>query len=202
MIIGGVLGAGQLAYGWWQQRQAKEEMESLDENRAEITTPRSVHAMRSRAERQYMEGSPMRAQREADIRRATAGSVRAMREGARSSSEYMAGVRQSFRGELDRLNQLAREDMMYREQADQRVYGAMGQEAQYDMRSQQARREDWWRKYQTAAGMQQAGVQSMWSGVDTAASSVMQGMTQNMEENRHQEWMSAYRQQHGLDPIP
>jgi len=190
LIIGGALSAAQMGYGWWQQSQAKKEMERLDANKAEVTTPEAVHEMRSRAERQYTEGSPLRDRREAQVRRSTAGSVRAMREGARSPMEYIQGVREAFRGELDAMNELAREDVMYRDRADERVYGAMGQEAQYDMRAQQSRREDWWRKYQTAAGMQQAGVQSVWSGAQTAATAGMQYDTQQMEQKRHDEWMT------------
>lgn len=184
------LGAGKAVYGWWQESQASKKLKNLE--RPSMNVPGSVDRAVSLAEKRGMEGLPTD-RMEATARRSTANSVAAIREGARSSSEYIEGVTGSFRDELDQMNRIAMEDVKYKMDASRDIESALMQKGQYEYRAQESRMDDYKQKFASYSGMQQAGVQNMWGGLGDMATAGTNWGTQAFEEKQHKDWMGTMR---------
>lgn len=190
------LGLGQASYGWWQQRKGRKGLEDLE--RPGFTVPESVERSLSLAEQRRMEGLPTE-RMEAGARRTTAANVAAIREGARSPMEYIEGVTSSFRQELDEMNRIALQDVQYKLDASRDIERTLMERGRYEQREQEARYEDYGRKYNTYAGMQTAGVQNMWGGANTMVTAGTQWATQTMEAKQHEDWMALLERRFALD---
>ena len=168
-------GAGQSLYGAYQTHRAKKAEKAAREEMAAARPgiPESVERMVSRAERTYTEGMPQDRQREA-IGQRTAAGVSAMREGAVSSTQYLGGVTDMYRAELDQLNQLAAEQAAFRLQASQGVQSALGTRAGYEYQNSMLPYQEASQQQQYAMQAGQAGVQNIWGGIQTGVGGAMQ----------------------------
>lgn len=170
------LGAAQTGYGIYQQIQGRRAYEEAkaERERNRPTIPTDIERVVSRAERGLVEGMPARSRYEDVISGRTATNVAAMREGAMTSTEYLSGVSDVYRGELEQLNKLATQEAVYRTQQEDRLLRALEARAQYDWQAQQfgygEAQNDMMAAQQTAS----AGMQNIWGGLQTGAGAFMQ----------------------------
>ena len=180
------MGLLQTGYGMYQSNQARQELKRLRAQREELRPgiPEDVNRMVSRAEQRHLEGMPGRDRQEAALRRSTATSVSAVREGAMTSSQYLEGVAEAYRGEREGLDRLATQEAVFRSQAEERVQQALSTRAGFDYQAQMLPYQEVMGDMGIARQAGQAGMQNIWSGVQTAAGGVMQGMmqTQRLQE--------------------
>ena len=169
------MGAAQSLYGAYQTSQANKAEKAARQQMAAARPgiPESVERMVSMAERTYTEGMPQDRQREA-IGQRTAAGVSAMREGAVSSTQYLGGVTDMYRAELDQLNQLAAEQAAFRLQASQGVQSALGTRAGYEYQNSMLPYQEASQQQQYAMQAGQAGVQNIWGGIQTGVGGAMQ----------------------------
>lgn len=171
-----VVGAGQTIYGISQQAKARQEYEraKAEQERNRPTIPKDVERLVSRAERGVVEGMPARSRYEDVISGRTATNVAAMREGAMTSTEYLSGVSDVYRGELEQLNKLATQEAVYRTQQEDRLSRALETRAQYDWQTQQFQYGESQQELGAAQQAYSAGTQNIWGGIQTGVGAFMQ----------------------------
>jgi hypothetical protein len=172
--IPAVMGAVQAGYGMFQMgaadraaRKARKEMKA-----ARPGIPKSAEMMVSRAERVFTEGAQRGTQREM-LGQSTAAGVSALREGAVSSSQYVGGVTDMYRAELENLNRIAMEESAFRLQAGEGVQRALQHRAGYENQNQMMGYQEAGTRRQEAVQAGQSGVQNMWGGLQTGVSAFM-----------------------------
>ena len=197
------MGAAQSAYGMFQTGQAKraerDARKKMEASRPGI--PESADRMVARAERTYTEGMPQGRQQEA-IGQRTAAGVSAMREGAVSSTQYLGGVTDMYRAELDQLNQLASEQAAFRLQASQGVQSALGQRAGYEYQNSMLPYQEASQQQQYAMQAGQAGVQNIWGGIQTGAGAAMQAYSTQQQNQLLRDIYMPQQSQQGVNYSP
>lgn len=208
--IPAVMGAVQMGMGAIQSSQAGEEAKKAREQMAADRpgVPESAERMVSEAERAYTEGASLRREREA-IGEGTAAGVSALREGSVSSSQYLDSVTKMYESELEQLNQAASQELVYRMDAQKNVQSALGNKAHYEAQRDGYRYQEAQMDYNTAVQAGQAGVQNMWSGLQTGIGAAMEGYGAIQERNmqydiagvkRPDSWYrSRYMERYGTD---
>ena len=164
-----------MAYGAYQTSRARSE-EKEARRRMEASRPgipQSVDRMVSRAERVYTEGLDT-SRHEEMVGQRTAAGTRAMREGAVSSTQYLGGVTDMYRAELDSLNQIAMERSAFRMRAHEGVMGALQTRAGYEHQNAMLPYQEAQMDRQVATQAGQAGMQNIWGGLQTGAGAAMQ----------------------------
>lgn len=194
-LASGILGLGQVAYGWWQQREAKKELENME--MPEMSVPKSVNRAVSLAEDRAMRGLPLD-KMEGAARRSSASSVAAIREGARSPMEYIEGVTSTFRSELDEMNKIALQDVMYRAEAERDIGNRLMEKGRYEARVDEAKMNDYYRRMDIVSQAGNAGMQNIFGGLDTAITAGVQWDTQRFEKKQHNDWMDVQRARFGI----
>lgn len=120
-------GIGQ--YNLWK---GKKELRELERERPMFETPDSVGRMVGIAEKETQQGMAAKDIYEQDVMGATSRGIRYAESVAGSGVDLLSSVSNLYSQELESLNKISLQDLMYRESASQRLQEALGMQAGYE----------------------------------------------------------------------
>ena len=127
--VGALTKTGIGAYNLWRGNR---DLRRLERERPEFEVPDSVGRMVGIAEKETQQGMAAKDIYEQDVMGATSRGIRYAESVAGSGADLLGSVSSLYSSELEALNKISLQDLMYRESASQRLQEALGMQAGYE----------------------------------------------------------------------
>ena len=131
-IVGGVGALTKTGIGAYNLSRGNRDLRQLERERPEFEIPDSVGRMVGIAEKETQQGMAAKDIYEQDVMGATSRGIRYAESVAGSGADLLGSVSNLYSQELESLNKISLQDLMFRESASQRLQEALEMQAGYE----------------------------------------------------------------------